>query len=161
MTSPVRPLLALVAVALCSCESFKKTTPAYDDPYVSNYGTDGGYNPYPGQPGIASSGVPSYEPPPAPIEADPYAFSAASSPKPSSSSASRPSSSSSSRPTTPKKTTASKSTTTAKKSSSYTVVRGDTLYGIARKKGSTVAKIKAANGLKSDVIRIGQVLRIP
>ena len=154
MTSLVRPFLALAAAALCSCETLKQT-PAYNDPYVSNYGNDGGYNPYPGLPG---RGVPAYEPPPAPVEADPYAFNAPSSPPPRSSSASS-SSSSSSRTTS--KSTASKSTAKKSSGSSYKVVRGDTLYGIARKRGSSVAKIKAANGLKSDLIRPGQVLRIP
>jgi hypothetical protein len=161
MTSSVRPFLALAAAALCSCETFKQT-PAYDDPYVSNYGNDGGYNPYPGLPGTAQTGggVPAYEPPPAPVEADPYAFNAPSSPPPRSS-ASSSSGSSASRTTTAKKTTSSKSTAKKSSGSSYKVVRGDTLYGIARKRGSSIAKIKAANGLKSDIIRPGQVLRIP
>lgn len=43
----------------------------------------------------------------------------------------------------------------------YTVKSGDTLSGIARKYHTTVAKLKSHNGLRSDVIRIGQVLRIP
>lgn len=160
MTSHARPLLALAAAALCSCENLKQT-PAYDDPYVSNYGTDGGYNPYPGLPGTAQTGsVPTYEPPPAPVEADPYAFNAPSSPPPRSSSTSS-SSGSSSRTTASKKSTPSKSTAKKSSGSSYTVARGDTLYGIARKRGSSVAKIKAANSLKSDLIRPGQVLRIP
>lgn len=162
MISPVRPLLVLVAAALCSCESFKQSS-AYDDPYVSNYGNDGGYNPYPGLPGTAQTGggVPAYEPPPAPVEADPYAFNAPSSPPPRSSSDGGSSGSTVSRSTAVKKSTASKSTAKKSAGSSYKVVRGDTLSGIARKRGSTVAKIKAANGLKSDIIRIGQVLRIP
>jgi LysM repeat protein len=55
-----------------------------------------------------------------------------------------------------------KSKSTAKKSSgSYKVVSGDSLYAIARKRGTTVAKIKAANSLKSDLIRPGQALKIP
>lgn len=69
-------------------------------------------------------------------------------------------------------TVASKSSTTAKKtasspvkktgtSRSYIVKKGDTLFGIARKSGTSVAKIKAANGLKSDNIRDGQSLKIP
>jgi LysM repeat protein len=66
----------------------------------------------------------------------------------------------------PKKTTASskpaKKPTPSKSSSvSHTVKSGDTLYGLALRYKSTVAKIKAANGLKSDVIRPGQTLRIP
>lgn len=43
----------------------------------------------------------------------------------------------------------------------YTVKSGDTLSGIARKYHTTVAKLKSQNGLGSDVIRVGQVLRIP
>jgi LysM repeat protein len=43
----------------------------------------------------------------------------------------------------------------------YTVKSGDTLFGIARKYHTTVSKLKSLNGLHGDVIRIGQVLRIP
>lgn len=43
----------------------------------------------------------------------------------------------------------------------HLIKRGDTLSGIARKYGTTVAKIKAANGLKSDLIREGRTLTIP
>jgi len=43
----------------------------------------------------------------------------------------------------------------------HTVVSGDTLYGLARRNGTSVKAIKSANGLSSDVIRIGQKLRIP
>ena len=46
-------------------------------------------------------------------------------------------------------------------STSYVVKKGDTLSGIARKYGTTVSKIKSANGLKSDMIRDGKSLRIP
>lgn len=44
---------------------------------------------------------------------------------------------------------------------SHTVKSGDTLYGLALRYKSTVAKIKSANGLSSDLIRPGQKLRIP
>ncbi len=44
---------------------------------------------------------------------------------------------------------------------SYTVVSGDTLYGIARKTGASVANIKAANGLSDGYLRVGQTLAIP
>ena len=154
---------AAVCSLLTSCQNGQSTgSTGGSDPYVSNYGSDGGYNPYPGQPGYAqggsSSSIPTYTPPPAPVEADPYAFNASSS---------APSSSSSSY-TAPKKTTSSSSKpktsskSTAKKSGgSYKVVSGDTLYGIARKRSTTVAKIKSANGLKSDLIRPGQTLKIP
>jgi len=43
----------------------------------------------------------------------------------------------------------------------YTVRSGDTLGGIAAKNRTTVAKIKKANGLRSDRISIGQKLKIP
>ncbi|MGC6454912.1 MAG: LysM peptidoglycan-binding domain-containing protein [Coraliomargaritaceae bacterium] len=43
----------------------------------------------------------------------------------------------------------------------YTVRGGDTLSGIARKHGTSIAQIKAANNLTSDVIRIGQELILP
>jgi LysM repeat protein len=43
----------------------------------------------------------------------------------------------------------------------YKVKSGDSLLRIAHKYHTTVAKIKKANGLRSDMIRIGQVLKIP
>ena len=42
----------------------------------------------------------------------------------------------------------------------YTVVKGDNLGKIARKHGTTVAKLKQLNGLRSDNIQIGQKLRV-
>ncbi|QPC47665.1 peptidoglycan endopeptidase [Mangrovibacillus cuniculi] len=50
-----------------------------------------------------------------------------------------------------------KKETTAMK---HTVVKGDTLYKIARKYNVTVAQVKEWNKLSSDVIKIGQSLRI-
>jgi len=43
----------------------------------------------------------------------------------------------------------------------YVVNRGDTLYAIARKYGTTVTAIKRANGLYSNTIWAGQKLCIP
>ncbi len=43
----------------------------------------------------------------------------------------------------------------------YKVRRGDTLGKIAGKYGTSVSKIKRANGLKSSTIRVGQRLKIP
>ncbi len=44
---------------------------------------------------------------------------------------------------------------------SYTVKKGDTLSHIAVRYGTSVKKIMAANGMKSDFLKIGRVLRIP
>ncbi len=44
---------------------------------------------------------------------------------------------------------------------SYVVRSGDSLYSIAQRFGTTVDAIKRANGLISDSLRVGQVLRIP
>ncbi len=43
----------------------------------------------------------------------------------------------------------------------YTVRAGDSLSAIATKWGSTVAAIKSASQLRSDVIRVGQVITVP
>ncbi len=42
----------------------------------------------------------------------------------------------------------------------YTVQRGDTLFSIARRHGTTVAALKSANGLTRDTIYVGQRLRV-
>ncbi|MBE7495309.1 MAG: LysM peptidoglycan-binding domain-containing protein [Verrucomicrobiaceae bacterium] len=43
----------------------------------------------------------------------------------------------------------------------HLVVKGDTLHRIARQHGCTVTVLKEINGLKSDLIRLGQVLKLP
>ena len=43
----------------------------------------------------------------------------------------------------------------------YTVVKGDTLYGISRKFNTTVSEISSLNNLKTNVLQIGQELLIP
>lgn len=75
---------------------------------------------------------------------------------------------SSSRSSSKKKNTSkssSKGKTTKGKSSSgkgsYTIKSGDSLGAIARRNGTTVSKLKAANGLSSDMIRAGRTLKIP
>lgn len=45
--------------------------------------------------------------------------------------------------------------------SSYTVKSGDTLYLIAKNYNITVTELKSINNLSSDVINIGQVLKVP
>ncbi len=47
------------------------------------------------------------------------------------------------------------------KATAYTVVAGDTLGAIAIRYGVSVSRLKQANGLRGDVIRIGQTLQIP
>ena len=62
-----------------------------------------------------------------------------------------------------KKQNASKNTKkdTTPKTTVYKVRKGDSLDKIARRYGVTVAKLKKANGLKNDKIKIGQSLKIP
>jgi LysM repeat protein len=43
----------------------------------------------------------------------------------------------------------------------YTVVSGDTLWGIAHKFNTSIKKIKKLNGLTKNNLKIGQVLKIP
>lgn len=43
----------------------------------------------------------------------------------------------------------------------YTVRSGDTLWLLAQRYGTTVSAIKNLNGLSSDILNIGQILRIP
>lgn len=177
--------LALSAVSgLVSC----KTTESSPD-YASNFGADGGFNPYPGQGAYAQPGTllpagaststsssrsshPQYAeapPPPPPgyeVSSSTHAYTsppvpgAASSSVKKSTTSSKPSTSTASKKTT---TTPTKKPVTKKKptASTYTVVKGDTLSAIARKKGTTVAKIKAANGMSSDFLSIGKKLKIP
>lgn len=56
----------------------------------------------------------------------------------------------------PKSVTSKVTTSTVK----YKVVSGDTLSEIAAKYKTTVSKLKSLNGLHSDLIKIGQVLRV-
>lgn len=43
----------------------------------------------------------------------------------------------------------------------YTVKSGDNLGSIAKRHGTTVAKLRDANGLKTDQIKVGQKLKVP
>jgi hypothetical protein len=61
----------------------------------------------------------------------------------------------------PVRKVSSKKGTSSRSGGSYTIKRGDTLGAIARKHGTTVSKLKAANGLSSDFIREGRTLKIP
>jgi len=68
---------------------------------------------------------------------------------------------SSSRSSSKKKTSSKSSKKSTRKGGSYTIKSGDNLGAIARKHGTTVSKLKAANGLSSDMIRAGRTLKIP
>ncbi|WEG13350.1 LysM peptidoglycan-binding domain-containing protein [Pullulanibacillus sp. KACC 23026] len=59
-------------------------------------------------------------------------------------------------------TTASKATTTSSNSTAttYKVKSGDCLSVIAKKYGVTVSQLKSWNGLSSDLIKVGQVLKL-
>ena len=43
----------------------------------------------------------------------------------------------------------------------HTVKKGDTLFSLSKRYGTSVSRLKSVNGLGSDLIRIGQTLRIP
>lgn len=68
---------------------------------------------------------------------------------------------SSSRSSSKKKTSSRSGGKSSRKGGSYTIKSGDNLGSIARRNGTTVAKLKAANGLSSDMIRAGRTLKIP
>ena len=102
-----------------------------------------------------ASPKPSVSPKPS-ASASPTA-TAAPKPTASASAAPKPSATASPKPTaTPKPTPTP--TATAK---TYTVVAGDNLTKIAIKFGTTIAAIKALNGLTSDTVQLGRVLLIP
>lgn len=42
----------------------------------------------------------------------------------------------------------------------HLVRAGDTLWSVARQRGVSVAQVRAANGLRGDLLRVGQVLRL-
>lgn len=49
----------------------------------------------------------------------------------------------------------------ALKTIAYKVVKGDNLSSIARRFGVSISEIKKASGLRSDMLRIGQTLKVP
>lgn len=54
-----------------------------------------------------------------------------------------------------------KKTSSPEKPKVHVVAKGDTLMGLSRKYNTSVANIKSANGLRSDVISLGQKITIP
>ena len=61
----------------------------------------------------------------------------------------------------PIQTASIKPSATAKTSGGYSVASGDSLYSIAKKHGTTVAALKAANNVGDGNLKIGQKLNIP
>ena len=119
-----------------------------------------------------------YETPPAPtVAADPYSpvyasgtGSGSTTTQPKTSSSSGSSSGSSKSKSSFSGSSKSRPKTTAKSkpkpkpqpgSVSYTIKKGDTLYGLASRYGTSVAAIKKASGLSSDMLRDGRTIKIP
>jgi LysM repeat protein len=63
--------------------------------------------------------------------------------------------------TAPPRTPASSTQAPAHSETIYSVISSDTLYDIARKHGTTVAAIRAANDLSTDRLAVGQKLKMP
>ena len=59
-----------------------------------------------------------------------------------------------------KTTTNNNNQTTPNKTKSYTVKSGDSLWSIAQKNGTTISQLKTTNNLRSDLILVGQVLKL-
>lgn len=138
-------VLAAAACLLPSCSLFNKGEENYDT--VDGAG-DGAYdtsNPY-GVPGENSAESVPYQPVNPPADNPTYSQAAyedtGASPAPVT-------------PATPAPSTPSSAST------SHTVVRGDTLGGIARRYGSSTTAIKQANGMTSDTVVLGKNLLIP
>ncbi len=157
----------LLSFAGTSCKSTKAENTEYPE-YAAP--TDSGYNPYQeyspsssGSTAASSTSSPSYAAPqyatytPPKQSYTPPADSTPAEYKP------EPEYTPPPKKKTASTSTAKKKSTPAKKKSSggYTVKQGDTLYSIARRNNTTVAKIKARSGISSDLIRPGQKLSIP
>jgi LysM repeat protein len=145
-------------VAANSGAKVKEVTMSTDTPVPSPYvqddnGTITEYNP-----GRVSS--PAYDSDPAPsiTRKSTASVSSSGARKSSSGSSSRKSTASNSRK---RATASSKSKKPAAKPSLVTIKSGDTLSSLSRKSGVPVAKIKAYNGMKSDVLRDGKKIKIP
>jgi LysM repeat protein len=138
--------LAAAAATLSSCTLFKKGEENYD-----TAGGEAAYdtsNPY-GVPGDASAESVPYQPVNPPADNPTYSQAAY-----------EENTASPATPAAPSHPPASAASAPAA-STTHTVVRGDTLSGIARKYGVTTAAIKQANGMTSDTVVLGKQLAIP
>jgi len=145
--SPSRYIaLATAAATLSSCTLFKKSEENYD----TAGGGEGAYdtsNPY-GVPGEGAAESVPYQPVNPPADNPTYSQAAYEE------NSATPPSATPAGPATSSPAASSASTT-------HTVVKGDTLGGIARKYGVTSAAIKQANGMTSDTVVLGKQLTIP
>ena len=149
-------------VAANSGAKVKEVTMSTDTPVPSPYvqddaGTITAYD-------SARTTSPAYDPDPAPSITRKSTASTSSSGarKSSSGSGSRKSTARNSSSSSKKRSTAStKSKKPAAKPALVTIKSGDTLSSLSRKSGVPVSKIKAYNGMKSDVLRDGKKIKIP
>ncbi len=137
-------LIAAVAVGTSSCELLKRkeAAPTAYDPYgqsANPYGQAPAPNPYAQAPAANP-----YAQAPASNPYGSYEAPAASAPAPAYDAAP-------SAPVAP----------TAPSGGSVTVKGGDTLTGIAKRHGTSVAALRSANGLTGDLIKVGQMLNLP
>ena len=146
-------LIAAVAVGTSSCELLKRkeAAPTAYDPYgqsANPYGQAPAPNPYAQAPAANP-----YAQAPA---ANPYAQAPASNPYGSyeAPAASAPAPAYDAAPSAPV-------APTAPSGGSVTVKGGDTLTGIAKRHGTSVAALRSANGLTGDLIKVGQMLNLP
>jgi LysM repeat protein len=137
-------VLAAAACLLPSCSLFNKGEEDYD---TADGGVDSAYdtsNPY-GVPGETTADSVPYQPVNPPADNPTYSPAAYED----NTAATTPSA-----PAAPAAAAAAAST-------SHTVVRGDTLGGIARRYGVSGTAIKQANGMTSDTVVLGKKLVIP
>lgn len=137
--SPHRYLVLATAAALSSCNLFNKGEENYDTAGdMAGYDTS---NPY-GVPGDGSAESVPYQSVNPPADNPTYSEAAYEE-------------------NTASPAAAAPSAPAAAASTTHTVARGDTLSGIARKYGVSIAAIKQANGMTSDVVVLGKDLVIP
>lgn len=156
---PLRPIQILAAILLCisgaSCSVFQKSN---SGDATGAYASDGGYNPYQGQPGQpgqpGQAGQPSYQQyqpsqqyaPQQQAPQQPYQTYTPSQPD---------------YTPQPDYTAPPSKKRSSSAGGSYTVKQGDTLYRIALNHHTTVSRLKSTNGLTSDLIHPGQQLTLP